>query len=146
MREVQAMIQKKRVRIVLVLIIVALLSIIVTQALLYYFKYVYKVKQITVYDVKLTLDDYVGFNVDPGEINFGTVIPGGGSSREVYLKTDSPTKVVIKIEGNVSKFVGVSENNFIFIGNRTLNFIAATPENATKGYYAGRVIIIFKEP
>lgn len=138
--------QRNWTKIIIILIIIAILAIALTNFLLYYFKYIYKVKQITVYNMRLTVGNHVGFNLDPGEINFGTVIAGGGATREVFLESDSPTKVIVMLEGDLAKWVGVSENEFVFIGNRTLSFVAATPENATKGNYTGKITIIFKEP
>ena len=90
--------RKKVMKLIILLVIIALLAATITQLLFYYFKYVYKVKETVAYAMKLKVDNYVGFNLDPGEINFGTVTPGGAGHREIYLKVNESTKVEIILE------------------------------------------------
>lgn len=133
-------------RLILVLIIVAMITTAITEFLYYYFKYNYGVRQKQVYDMTLKVADYIGFNTDTDELNFGTVLPGGGSRRTVTLASDEPVFVTILIEGDIKKWASVSENNFVFTGNKSVSFIVATPEDAEKGEYTGKAIILFKKP
>ncbi|MGB9708312.1 MAG: hypothetical protein ACPLXC_03260 [Candidatus Pacearchaeota archaeon] len=138
--------KKKWVRIVLLMVIIALLTITLTELIFYYSKYVYKVKKVTVYDMKMEVGNHVGFNLDAEELNFGTVPPGGGSKREVVITTDSPTLLKVMFEGELADWVSVSENDFIFNGSKSLTFLAVSPENTSLGFYKGKAIIVLKEP
>ncbi len=133
-------------RLILALIIVAMVATMLTEFLYYYFKYNYGVRQKQVYDMKIRVGDYIGFNTDTDELNFGTVLPGGGSRRSISLVSDEPTFVIILMEGDIKKWASVSDNNFVFEGNKSVSFMVNTPEGAEKGEYVGRAIILFKKP
>lgn len=138
--------KKKWVRIAIVLIIIALLTATLTELVFYYSKYMYKVKKVSAYDMKMRVGGYVGFNLDKEELNFGTVLPGGGSKREIIVTTDSPTRLLIFLEGDLAKWTSVSENDFVFNGTKSLTFMANAPKNASFGDYKGKAILVFKKP
>lgn len=138
--------KRKWVKLVILLVIIALLSATVTELLFYYSKYIYKVKKVTVYNMSLTVGNSVGFNLDAQEINFGTLTPGGGSKREIFMVVDKPTKVIIFMEGELANWTAVSDNDFIFEGNKSIIFTAVAPENASLGTYTGKAIIVLREP
>ena len=95
--------------------------------------------------MKVQVVDYVGFNLDPNEINFGAVMPSGGSKRDLELSVNEPTKVEIILQGELAPWVVVSENNFVFEGKKTVTFMVVIPEDAEYGEYIGRAIILFRK-
>lgn len=138
--------KRKWVKLIVLLIIIALLSATVTELLFYYSKYIYKVKKVTVYNMSLTVGNTIGFNLDAQELNFGTLMAGGGSKREVFMIVDKPTKVIIFMEGELANWTSVSDNDFIFEGNKSIIFTAVVPENASLGTYKGKAILVLREP
>ncbi len=134
------------VRLFIVLIIIAMIVTILTQFTYYYIRYHYGVRQRQVFDMKLKISDYVGFSVDQDLINFGVVMPGGGSKRFIDISADEPTYVVIMVEGDIAPLVGVSENNFVFEGDKTIIFTAVAPVDIEEGEYTGKATVLFKNP
>jgi hypothetical protein len=104
------------------------------------------VKDIQTMNVKLRIGDYVGFNLDPESLNFGTVLPGSGSTRTVTLRSENPLKVHISFEGDTAKWMNVSKNNFILNGTETVGFSITAPNDSNLGNYNGKVIILFTKP
>ncbi|UZE93954.1 MAG: hypothetical protein IB618_00030 [Candidatus Pacearchaeota archaeon] len=140
---------KKKIRwgrLFLMLIIIAMVVTAITQFLYYYLNYQYGVRQRQVYEMKLKVADYVGFSVDPDILNFGVVMPSGGSKRSVELSADEPTKVKVILKGDLAPWVMVSENNFVFEGDKSIEFTAVVPEDVEEGEYTGTAIILFKKP
>lgn len=146
-RKKQTKKQKKKITIaqlIFILAIAALLAITATQLIYHFYKYK-GVKQIQVYEMNLQVAGYIAFNLENQSLNFGTVIPGGSSTRFVQLSTEEPLRVEIIFKGKLSPWVSVSENNFVFEGNETLTFVAVAPENARFGNYTGKAILLFRK-
>ncbi|MEM4152570.1 MAG: hypothetical protein QXK80_00395 [Candidatus Pacearchaeota archaeon] len=135
------------IKIVILLACVALIVIILTWLAYDYYKYFYKTKQLKVYDMKIKVEPgVVGFNVGTEELNFGTTIPTGSSSRSIVISSNEAVRVLIFFEGRMRNWVNVDKNNFILEGNETLTFTALVPANTAYGNYTGKAIVVFKEP
>ncbi len=94
-------------------------------------------------DINVKVGDYIGFNLDPGSLNFGTVLPGSGSIRTVTLKSDKPLRVHISFEGETTKWINVSKNDFILNGTDNLNFYVNVPGDVSMDNYTGKAVILF---
>ena len=134
----------KKKNIVFLLIIIVLLSITAT-ALFYSF---YKVDYIKEFNMSMVVGDHIGIGIIKGELSFGMVPPGQGSSTrniDIYNSKNYPLKVNIKKYGEIKDWVKVSPNGFI-IGvneNRQVNFEASPPVNTEYGNYTGKIRFYF---
>jgi len=91
----------------------------------------------------------VGFDVDDSALIFGSVIRGGGSSRNINIDNNFqfPVVAVISAEGDIApllhfdNLVEIGENEF---GELSFNVIA--PSDINDGFYSGNVTIeIFRK-
>ena len=98
---------------------------------------------------KVVVTDSVGIDVNSTALVFGGVIPGGSSIKKVLLESDTDKSVKIEIysEGEISKFLEVSENFFTLSkgGNKEVSFIVKIPFGTELGIYDGKVIVIEKD-
>ncbi|MCX8193836.1 MAG: hypothetical protein N3G19_00515 [Candidatus Pacearchaeota archaeon] len=134
------------IKIIILLACIAIIVMVLTWFAYDYYKYFYKTKEIKVYEMKIKVEPgVVGFNVGKEELNFGTTIPTGGSSRNVVVSSEEPVRVLVFFEGQMKNWVNVNKNNFILEGNETLTFAAFVPANAAYGNYTGKAIIVFKK-
>ncbi len=111
-----------------------------------YFTYLHDLKQVKVYDMRLKVGNYVGFNLDSDVLNFGTIIPTGASTRTINLSTEKPVRVEILLRGKLAEWVNISHNNFILDGQEEIAFNVYVPADAAYGNYTGKAYILFKEP
>lgn len=111
-----------------------------------YFTYLHGLKQVKVYDMRLKVGNYVGFNLDNDVLNFGTIIPTGASTRMVNISTEKPVRVEILLRGKLAEWVNISHNNFILDDQEEIAFNVYVPANASYGNYTGKAYILFKEP
>ena len=87
-----------------------------------------------------------GFDLTPGRLNFGKIIPGSSASRGLTITNtyDQPTITTIKSSGAISEYIIVSKNNFILQPNESKNIsFSARPDKDTEyGEYPGQIEII----
>jgi len=87
----------------------------------------------------------MGFDLGPGNLNFGQIIPGYSVSREITITNtfDSPTITKIKSSGAISEYLVVSENNFILQPNesRNISFSLFPPEGIELKEYPGQITV-----
>ncbi len=102
-----------------------------------------KLEGIQTLDVNVKVGDHLGFNLDSDSLNFGTITPGGGSSRGLILESEKPLMVHISFEGSISKWVVPSKNDFVLNGRDNVSFSINVPPDANLGDYTGKVFIIF---
>lgn len=88
----------------------------------------------------------MGFDLDPGKLNFGQIVPGYGASRTITITNtlDKPTITTIESSGKISKYIIVSENNFILQPNESkeISFSCYAEKETAFGEYNGEIIII----
>ncbi|MBT6690184.1 hypothetical protein HN903_00025 [archaeon] len=91
----------------------------------------------------------MGFDLGPGNLNFGQIIPGYSASRKITITNDFDKPTITKIEtsGEISDCIRVSENNFILQPeeSKNLTFSCFTTEDIEMREYAGEILIITKK-
>lgn len=98
---------------------------------------------------KIIVGDRAGFDINGTALTFGRITPKGTSaSRNINLINfyNKKVKVEILAEGDIARFISISENNFILQKNETrkIGFVVTSPENTEYGTYDGNVIIVVK--
>jgi hypothetical protein len=95
---------------------------------------------------RFIVGENMGFDLGPGNINFGLIVPGAKTTRNLAIQNnyEFPTITKIKTSGPVSICVIVSENNFVLQPNeiKELTFSCIVPEGLELGEYPGKIIII----
>jgi len=128
-------------------IVIAIICIVVIIAMIIILVNSYvKMSSIRVIDVNFSISDYIGFNLDQESLNFGTTVPGGTATRVLELVSDRPVKVHIVVNGEVEKWIYVSENDFILDGKKEVGFAIKAPDETPMGNYTGKVTIFFMKP
>ncbi len=88
----------------------------------------------------------MGFDLGPGNINFGKIIPGKGTTRKMNITNNynKPTITKIKSSGEISKYMIASDNNFILQPNKSKEIIFSVqlPKGLEYGEYPGKIIIV----
>ena len=91
----------------------------------------------------------MGFDLGPGNLNFGKIVPGYSASREITITNNfgSSTLTIIKSSGAISSYIIISENNFILQPNESKNIVfSCYPEKDIElKEYSGKIIIITKK-
>jgi len=95
---------------------------------------------------RFIVGENMGFDLGPGNINFGQIIPGTGASRNLTITNTFNTPILTSIEasGEISDYMIVSDNNFILQPeeSKTIAFRVSIPEGLELREYPGEVIII----
>lgn len=130
----------KRNKAVLIILIIAFLTLLISILTYSYWKIVF----VQNYEVKLSVGDRIGFDLGEEKISFGTMLPGTDSSRQISITNslNSPIKLIIKHSGDTIQFVSY-ENNVIIGPKETakIDFLAKVPSNASFGNYTGKILI-----
>jgi len=99
---------------------------------------------------QIVVSNNFGIAINDSSLIFGMTLPGGSARKEIQLQNDftHDVKFNIYVQGNISDFIIISENNFILKPkeHKTLRFTAKVPMNASYGTYEGNVIFIMKNP
>jgi hypothetical protein len=80
---------------------------------------------------------------------FGYGYPGSAGDRtmDVYMTNNfnHPVEVSVKITGNISDYVSVSDNGFILLPGekKMLSYKANIPSSIKKGTYTGETRVVF---
>ncbi|MFH1521364.1 MAG: hypothetical protein ABIF18_00225 [archaeon] len=102
-----------------------------------------------VISTEFILGENMGFDLSPGKLNFGKIVPGNGASRQITIENnfEDTIKVSIKSSGEISKYIIVSENNFLIAPSESKNvtFSAYTGDLTEFRTYKGKIIIISKK-
>lgn len=87
----------------------------------------------------------MGVNTDTGALYFGKSSPGSLVTREVNLTNSNtyPVYVTIKLLGNISGFVSVSDNNFILLPDekKHITYYLQAPEGTPFANFTGETRI-----
>lgn len=115
-------------------------------------------KEIRAIDMKATIGDYVGFNLETRYLEFGTMMPGGHSERSLDIHNDGNIPLRIEIEiiekKDINLFLGkykqipeqwvtLSENNFLLKPGegKSVKFSIKPDGNAGYGNYTAQARI-----
>lgn len=94
---------------------------------------------------KFVLGENMGFDLSPGKLNFGKIVPGNSASRKIIVENnyDKVIRVNIKSSGEISNSMVVSENNFILnpFESKVVVFSIYTSGLTEFGDYKGKVSI-----
>lgn len=108
----------------------------------------YKHSIVSVMEMNATLNvsDYVGFNLNKNGLHFGTIFPGGYSTRDIGLILEKDSYVyIITDDSKISKWIYVSyQNELLERGiNYSLRIVARAPLDAPDpSDYAFKIRII----
>lgn len=95
-------------------------------------------------------ENFFGIEINNTALAFGAISHVGSSRKSMTISNEFNYLVKIKIhsEGNISKFLEVSENNFLLGPNesKNLTFTVKIPEGTPKGTYGGYVYILSTNP
>jgi hypothetical protein len=98
---------------------------------------------------KFIAGENMGFDLGPGNLNFGQIVPGYSASREIEITNnfESPIFTKIKSSGKISEYIIISENNFILQPNESkkISFSCYPKENIELKEYNGKIIIITRK-
>ena len=128
--------------------IVALSAFLVLILLVYWLLEMTQIYDVKELEMEVYVDRIVGVNVDTDKIYFGTVAPGGSSTRAVTM-TAGPYRSLVTIQytGDISEWVSVSDNNFVVEANQSMRVDVQVkiPENTdVPGYRKGVLRIVFR--
>ncbi len=139
------MARKKKYTNMQILFVILFLIIVITGFFLYNNFFIVGVQKKM---IQFEIGDKIAFNVDTDAIYLGRTYPGGGARRNVFIinSYDFPLIVSVKIKGNISTMMTISENDFIVKPgeNKTLTYYAQTKDGMPLGIYKGETIIIFR--
>jgi hypothetical protein len=96
----------------------------------------------------LITEHSAGLNADKGHLRFGKNFPGGWARRSFNLTVSQPSIVKIIVAGNISDFMGFSENNFLLEPNliKNIDVEISIPLNASLGNYTGKIKVYILRP
>ncbi|NIO23322.1 MAG: hypothetical protein GTN38_04845 [Candidatus Aenigmarchaeota archaeon] len=97
--------------------------------------------------LKVTEGYMVGVNTRTDALYFGKVRKGGLSTRKIILDNydENPHFVQIRTFGDLSKWVYVSDNNFVLPSNESKNVSVScdVPIDADVGNYTGKLQVVY---
>jgi len=127
--------RKNRILISIAIILISIAAIVIINAPLH--------KQTI--PTRFIAGEKMGFDLGPGNLNFGQIIPGYSVSREIIITNtfESPTITKIESSGTISEYLVVSQNNFILQPNesRNITFSLFPPEGIELKEYPGQITI-----
>ncbi len=98
-------------------------------------------------DAYLTVGSHLGFNLDSDALYLGTVLPGFSGNRDLVVNNEdcSKCKVNIRSEGDLSRWLVISNNNFVIREGeeRKVNVAVFVPQDAEFGNYTAKIKIYF---
>jgi hypothetical protein len=126
---------------------IVILLIFVTVILLYYVKQNFDLIYYVSVPVTLVVNSTTGFNIN-NSLDFGSLQPGSDSEREIYVSIDKNSRVIIEPDGNIKRFITVSDTDFTLINGykKKIKIFVNIPPNAKIGAYNGNLKIYFYKP
>lgn len=93
----------------------------------------------------------IGLSIDPFDLNFGLLQPGGGAGRrtiEALNLQDDDVKIILESYGNISSMVTFDKNNLILKEGEysEITAILRTTDETLPGNYTGEIDVIVKKP
>lgn len=105
------------------------------------------IQEVRTLDMRLTVANRLGFNVDTDKVYFGAIPPGNNGLRRVVIENKEYKRSVVrlKIYGEFKKWVTVSENNFALKKgeSKIIELKVTTPKDAELKDYKNKLIITF---
>ena len=127
------------------IMIIAIILMLLSLGLMGYNLYVVDVK---VLDISFKVDDVIGINVSNKSLNFGRSPPETAMKRYINLSNNYnfPIEINIKMSGEISEYVSVSDNNFEIIpgDKKEVTFLLRIPKDIEYRYFIGKSRVVFK--
>lgn len=85
------------------------------------------------------------FNISTDALNFAKTYPGGSSVKRIYMNSLKRAMVHIEADGEIARFISVSDNNFLIAPNeyRQIEVYLSVPPETVEGNYSGKLKIYF---
>lgn len=123
------------------------IMLLISSYLIYYNYFVFlEVKKLPI-SVEVVNYSIIGINLDTNGIYFDKIMQGSVGKRAINIdnKYNFDVFVIIKVEGNISPMIRVSENDFILKSNETKSIIYyCDTKGSDYGNYNGFTKVIFK--
>ncbi|MGV8151340.1 MAG: hypothetical protein ACP5NV_06455 [Candidatus Woesearchaeota archaeon] len=135
-------INSKYVFLFLLLLFVFLLGIFLT--ILFFNNY--KLLQYDEIDISVNVrNGSSSFNTSTDALNFARIYPGGSATKLIGIFAHKDSIVRMKISGNISEFIMLSDNDFLIKKNETrqIQVMLDIPESTIEGPYSGKLKIYF---
>jgi len=112
-----------------------------------YFLNTSKILEIREIEASIIISNITGFDVNETILNFGKVMRGGSSTKQISIENNFnfPIEVSIYGEGEIKKFIfGFKEK--IEVGKKkNIKIVASVPDDAEFGEYKGKIIVKIKK-
>ncbi|MFH1072049.1 MAG: hypothetical protein V1743_01315 [Nanoarchaeota archaeon] len=137
----------KRTHLILLIILLFFLASFLTTLL--YFKLHFSTlieKKIVLMNLEITDQNLLGFDVNTTYLNFGHVPLGGYAEKRITISNNNafPIKSMVVVNGNISRFVGLSYPTYIFQPGETMNLsVTIDPGEGPVGKYDGILEVFF---
>ena len=97
------------------------------------------------FNMYLTVGNYTGFNVDTSALFFGTVSPGGWSTRSLSITNhgNATTRVELQPTGNISVTFSTNGFNLEPGENKSVSVTATVPVDMPYGNYTGKLMLLY---
>lgn len=132
----------------LVLLLLLIMISFSALALIFYYGQLAKYQEIYT-DVYVVSPGQGAFGIDKEEnLRFGKISASNFGERKFNITTGIPIIVKIKTEGNISRFLLASQNNFRLNTGETaeITIKAEIPEGTPLGFYSGKIKVYFFKP
>jgi hypothetical protein len=100
-------------------------------------------------DMFFQVSDRMGFNTDTDALYFGKGYPGSVTKRQILLNNSHPYPVIvsIKVNGDISQFISVSENDFMLQPGEVkyVMYFLETAGDTPHGNYSGQSTFVFRK-
>lgn len=97
--------------------------------------------------VSFILGNRTGFDLSPGNLTFGMIAPKQSSTRAITIRNEFefPVRVAVKVKGEISSGLIVSENNFLMDAgaSKELSFSIYADDFTEFRKYSGEIEIVF---
>lgn len=107
-----------------------------------------KPTQVTSYKMRLTVSDHLGIGGRGEYLDFGLATPGSTITKSIQLLGRERARVKIYVKGELAKWTGFSENDFILEPEEEKIILISVfvPKDAEhKDYYGEVNILIFRQ-
>ncbi len=129
-------------------LIIAISTALVCVALTSIFYSYFIVVEATAIPMDLKVGEHIGLNTDVDAMHFGMVTSPGYGNREFLVTNNNtiPVEVTIRMYGEFSKWINVSDYNFYLDAgeHKPVKLEVYVPRNTEHGFYEGKMDVILR--
>jgi hypothetical protein len=134
-----------------ILILAAMILCSLTSILVYFFLQSIYPPEVpafaTAIPMRIQVADFIGFDVNNSQLNFGAVTPSGRSRRNITVTNtfEDTVQVNMEFEGEMEPWMSGYESKFILSSGQAREFmlVVSPPLDVSKGDYNGTAIVSF---